>query len=395
MSIKSSLKNMVAQKISFMANIFPRKRNLWVYGAWSGQLYSDNSKYLFEYINQNHPEIRSVWITRNPSVCAQLRENGQEAYLRFSLKGILAALRAEVAFITSSEGMDISPFINRKKTHVIQLWHGVAGKAASWKDSNGVPLFSGSELKRFASYYWMATSAKYIDVMHEVTNSPKENFAITGYPRNDTFITKPFNEKIEQLKKERLGSKLIIYMPTHRNFGKESINVDEFYWLDQKLKDNNIVMVYKPHFHELKNVLHLESEFTNIILAKEQDIWGDVYSYIHYFDLLISDYSSIVYDFLCADKPIVLYTYDLEHYRNEDAGLWDFFEEVPAGPFCDTWQKVMDNVIVQLQNDTWHEKRKICRKMFHPFSDGENSKRVYVAVKEYLTQNNQKRGSHI
>lgn len=378
--IVNNVKRFVSLHANKFSVVFPTKKGRWVYGAWSGQLFADNSKYLFEYVTKSHPEIESVWITRNRDVCKEVKKRGYKCYLRTSLSGMIAAATAEVAFITSDELFDISPLVNRNRTKVIELWHGIAGKAARWKDKNGVLAFSGAELKRYSSYYWTASSEKYIDVMNEATSAPKERFIVTGYPRNDTFVHKPQNTNMERLKNNNPDAKFIIYMPTHRNFGKESISVDEFYWLDKKLRENNIIMVYKPHFHELKNVLHLESEFSNIILAKEQEVWGDVYAYIHYFDLLISDYSSIAYDFLCADKPIVLYTYDLNHFRNEDAGLWDFFEEVPAGPFCFSWDEVMKCVINLLAEDTWKEKRAICRNMFHPFCDGKNSERVYDAV---------------
>ena len=376
-SIKKLIKN-ILQGISFA---FPKKKNLWIFGCWSGLLFADNSKYLYEYIAENHPEIRCIWLTKSDSVLSEMKGKGYECYKRFSWIGIMSALKAEAAFITSDEFLDISPLINSKKTKTIQLWHGVAGKAASWKDKNGNPLFSEKVLKRFSLYYWTASSEKYIEIMNEITNAPKRNFVITGYPRNDTFVTKPKNAIMEEMIKKYENHKFIIYMPTHRNFGHETIDITDFRWIDKWLHEKNIVMVYKPHFMELQNVLHMESEFTNIVLAKDQKIWGDVYSYIHYFDLLISDYSSIAYDFLCAKKPIVLYTYDLEHFKNSDAGLWDFFESVPAGPFCYTWDEVLMNVEKLLSKDIWQEKREECRKLFHPFDDGKNCERGYEAVK--------------
>ncbi len=377
-----TIKKFITRWTPVLALIIPKKKDLWVYGCWDGKLYADNSKYLYEYMNQKHPEVESVWLTRSGAILQELTNKGLKCYKRFSVKGIMTALRAEAAFITSDEINDISPFMNRNKTMVIQLWHGFAGKAARWKDDKGAVLFSERELKRFSAYYWTASSEKYIDVMNEATSAPKDRFVITGYPRNDTFVLKPRNTYIEQLREKYKDHKFIIYMPTHRNFGQETIRISDFKWVDDWLRENSIVMVYKPHYHELQNVIHLESDFTNIILAKEQSIWGDVYSYIHYFDLLISDYSSIAYDFLCAKKPIVLFTYDIEHFRNSDAGLWDFYETSPVGPFCYTWKEVLEQVKKLLEDDVWFDKREKCRMLFHPFDDGKNSERVYNAVRE-------------
>ena len=300
--------------------------------------------------------------------------------MRFSVKGLLASLRGEVAFIISGEKSEISPLVNPNYTKVIQLWHGVGPKAHNWKDKNDNKRFSGKDVVRLSSYYWMAASEKNVEDFNESIGVPKDRFYVTGYPRNDTFVNKPKSKVIEKIRHSYPGCKLIIYMPTHRNFGSESISIDDFLWLDSELAKNNLVMVYKPHFHELKHVLNYESSLHNIILAKDQEVWGDPYEYIHDFDLLISDYSSIIYDFLCSEKPIVLYNYDLEKYKSSDSGLCEYYETMPVGPFCKSWSDVIKEVVSLFNNDTWKEKRKKTREIFQPFSDGCNSKRVYETV---------------
>ena len=385
LSLRHRINSKLANRVDFISYLFPKDKRLWVFGSWEGNLYSDNSKYIFEFVCKNHPEIHAVWITKSKSICEYVRSKGYPAYTRYSLKGIMYVLTAAVGFIISDEKRDISPFINRKLTKIIQLWHGIPAKAFAWKDDKGKNIFRGGNAERMASYYWASTSPKYSEYMSEATLAPLSHFFITGYPRNDAFYSKPRNDYFEELKTRWMGSKLIIYMPTHRNFGKEKIKTDDFLYVDKILRDNNIVMVYKPHYHELKDVIHLEKEFSNIILAKDQAIWGDPYSYLHYFDLLISDYSSIIYDFLCADKPIVLYTYDLEHYRNADAGFYDTFENVPVGPFCFTWDETLKEVISLLSSDTWRDKRKKCKDLFLSYDDGNSSRRVFEMSKDILS----------
>ena len=82
----------------------------------------------------------------------------------------------------------------------------------------------------------------------------------------------------------------------------------------------------------------------------------------------------------------MLFPYDLEDFRKGDAGLFDYYEDVPVGPFAFNWQEVMDNVICLLDNDSWKDKREICRKMFHPFDDGMNKQRVFEATKQILSK---------
>ena len=70
-----------------------RDRNLWVFGCWMGKKYDDNAKFLFEYVNKNHSNVRCVWLTRNKNVVALVRQLGYEAYLSSSLKGVMVSLR--------------------------------------------------------------------------------------------------------------------------------------------------------------------------------------------------------------------------------------------------------------------------------------------------------------
>lgn len=353
-------------------SLIPVKKTVWIFGAWRGQLFADNSRYMFEYVNSAHQEIRAIWITRDPDTAENIREQGYSSFTRFSLRGIWAVARAGVAFETEGD-QDISPLMN-KKTKVVQLWHGVAPKKANWSDFN-------KKKERKIESYWMASSEQNKEILRELFGMSDDHVFVTGYPRNDTFvIPHEMHPVINELNQAFPGHRKVIYMPTHRNFGSEGMafSKETMIALDNRLRNANIVMVFKPHFHELRNYLTMESEFTNIVLAKDQKKYQDVYGYVCDFDLLISDYSSIIYDFLCAKKPIILFPYDLEHFKSADAGLFDYFEGTPAGPFCFDWDQVVVHMIKLLDDDhNWIEKREQCRLMFHPFDDGLNRERVF------------------
>ena len=289
-----------------VAGLIPKSRRIWVYGAWSGRNYSDNPKYMFEYMCRYHPDIKSVWISRDNHVISKLRNAGFSAYNRLSMGGLYYTLRAGVAFETAGNE-DISPFINNIKTKTIMMWHGVGGKSSKWKKGQ-----FGTTTK-FKFDYFPASSELYIKIMSEAKNVPQNQFCITGQARDDAFVNSQTFEPLEQIKRKNPESKLIVYMPTHRNFGyhENTINIEEIKRVDSFLRENQMIMIFKPHFNELKFYLSFEENLSNIIIAKDSE-WSDPYEYLHYFDLMIGDYSSVMYDFLCADKPIVLYTYDID-----------------------------------------------------------------------------------
>ena len=371
-----------------MSSLIPKSKKIWLFGAWSGNLYGDNTKYLFEYLNSVDTGKKLVWLTRSDNVVEKVRAEGYTAYNRKSFKGIWYALRGDVVFCTEGR-YDASNFIG-KKTKVIQLWHGMGAKAMKWNDKDPAAAEARRKtVELYSSFYWISTSELYTNVFNELLGVPKDRFVITGYPRNDNLVKAPKNEYMESLKEKYKDCKLLMYMPTHRNFGADGnklINIDELRRVDKMLKDKNLVMVYKPHIHELKNFLSYESEFTNIVMAKDQNVWGDVYSYLHYFDLVISDYSSITTDFMCTGKPVVLFIYDIDDYISGDGGLSDYFWEIPGGPFCYTWDEVINTSCALLENDTWKEERERCRAIYHRYNDGKSSERVYNMVKDILNE---------
>ncbi len=388
--LKNTIGNVVVKCAKFFCKICPKSEKIWVFGAWQGKLFADNSKYLFEYVSKEHSEIKAVWLTGNRKIVKELRAKGYRAFKSFSLGGIWYVARAGLVFETEGE-WDIAPYFSYEQTQVFQLWHGMGVKAMHWKNKDGkISMISQQEKDRFNSYYWLSTSELYSKTIGELLQVDPSRFIITGYPRNDTAVTKPYNQHMLSLKKANPDSKFIIYMPTHRNFGKDDYlvhNFQELQQVDQMLRSHNIFMVYKPHFHELKNLVSIENSFTNIILAKEENLWNDAYLYLHYFDALISDYSSITTDFMCIGKPVILFAFDLENYKTGDAGLNDFFWRIPGGPICFTWDETIRETISLLEHDSWKEEREKARIEYHQYNDGQNCERVYQAAKNVFKKN--------
>ena len=76
-----------------------RDENLWIFGAWGGDDYSDNSKYVFEYVSENLPNIRAVWITKNKEVKNLITNQGYKCYLYNESSGRKVRLNAKYVFI--------------------------------------------------------------------------------------------------------------------------------------------------------------------------------------------------------------------------------------------------------------------------------------------------------
>lgn len=380
------MKRIITKGLYLISGLIHKKNDLWLFGAWEGKSYSDNSKYMFEYVKKYHPEIKAVWMTKNKKLIKTMRENGHLCYHKWSIGGIWMAFRAQVAFETEGDG-DVSSFLN--KTKIIQLWHGLGIKAFKWRNEEGHLMFSPELVERHKQSFWMTTSELYNQVLNELLDVPYDHMCITGYPRNDSFIIKPQNDYFEKLRKTYPEKKVIAYLPTHRNFGKGIMSdnpnsVDKLKNLDKVLGEKEFILVYKPHFHEIENIKALDVKYNNIILAIDDDVFGDLYNYVHYFDALISDYSTISYEFACTEKPVVLFPYDIDDYKTQDGGLLPYYWEYQVGPMCYTWKDTIECVENLFKDDSWLDKRVTARKAWHKYNDGNNCKRVYDSVRLIL-----------
>lgn len=144
---------------------------------------------------------------------------------------------------------------------------------------------------------------------------------LSGYPRNSAFFRK---ERYEQIRKELelTEMKVMVYMPTWRGLLTKKENkkqIEElnnyFYELDEGLEDDQILFV-KLHPY-VKSAMNFE-DFDHIQAFPEG---YETYDFLNASDLLITDYSSIMFDYAVSKKPIILFTYDREEYL-ADRGMY-------------------------------------------------------------------------
>ena len=100
-------------------------------------------------------------------------------------------------------------------------------------------------------------------------------------------------------------------------------------------------------------------------------------------DFLITDYSSIFFDYLLLDKPIIFAPFDQEDYLKNDREFYYNYELVTPGIKAKDWDEVLERVknLIYCDNYTYNEERAFIKKMFHTFSDGNSSERVFQAIK--------------
>ncbi len=116
-------------------------------------------------------------------------------------------------------------------------------------------------------------------------------------------------------------------------------------------------------------------------MVTDNNIEQDIYTVLNEFDCLITDYSSIYFDFLLTDKPIIFAPFDFKWYISNDRELYFDYKKVTPGPTCSNWKEVIDSIKVIKDNSHKYENELSELKMkFHKYHDKENCKRVFDRI---------------
>ena len=247
---------------------------------------------------------------------------------------------------------DYSPifkFIDlNKKTKLIQVWHaGVGFKSVGYARFGfaGPEPYSSCHRKYD---YAIVGSKGLIPVYSEVFGIDKEKILPYGLPRLDNFLNK---EKIDitvrKLQEEYpilKGKKVILFAPTFRGKGQRSahypwdkIDLEKTYKL---CTEKNYIFVFKMHPF-IKSRIEIPEEYKDRIIDLSD--YSDINDLLYLTDILITDYSSTIYDFSMLERPILFYTFDLEQYELINKVHRPIKEYAP-GKVCITFDELINAI---------------------------------------------------
>jgi CDP-glycerol glycerophosphotransferase (TagB/SpsB family) len=411
-SVYFKLKILIAQILSiplyWFSYFVPRNHNIWIFGAWEGLRYADNSRHVFEYVCENEADIRPIWLARDRIIVRNLRLCGREAYHINSCKGFWISCRASIV-ISSNGKKDINrPAISRAKK--IQLWHGIPLKKI--EHDNKLKDFSQNRqleaVKRllsekilnnallfpFIAEKWdviTSTSPLISERMATAYNNTRSEIKITGYPRNDALLSPKFETLliIKKIVTQCTIKKFILYAPTFRNKYDDNIslfnglNVVE---LDKCLSRFNAIMFVKMHpiFKGSMDLLDTAQDRTRIYWLKDEDI-KEINELLPYIDILITDYSGVYIDYLLLNRPIIFTPFDIQQYISKDRELYEDYQDATPGVKCTNWGEVMKSIETIFTGvDDYDLERMKAVKKYHTYTDANSSKRVVEVARGLL-----------
>lgn len=363
-----------------VASASDKQQNLWVFGGTYNGKFTQNAKYLFLYVANNCQDITPVWVSPDRSVVAELQQHGYLSYHVHSWQGLTTLLRADCVFYTNNLGNFGALWGLTGGATRVNLWHGNPIKRFpySWQMTK----------RRDADFVVVTSSKRSLELFSEIpwTISPKSRFEKqqalpSGYPRNDilfrdvTDFMIGLDESVyHTVQQESQTSTIVGYFPTYRPYEAENplMNSENLSHLNTLLGELDCKMMLKPHHSEELNI----REYDNFITLPSE---FDIYPIMDTIDILITDYSSVYFGFLLLDRPIILFPYDIERYRDENGFMMDYSEL--AGPVAETVDELFQEIEqLAVGDDEYSDARLEVQSEFYDDVDGESSKRIYEEI---------------
>jgi CDP-glycerol glycerophosphotransferase len=307
------------------------------YNCYHGRQFSDSPRAIYEELVRRGVDVEHVWGTSEQQAIVPPGVRTVE-WKSAEWHETLARCRYLVTNVM------ISSWIKRRPDQrFIQTWHGTPLKkmgADLLGTSKANPAYIATLPGRFEQFdYMVSPNAFTTPIMRSAFGFPNEILEC-GYPRNDVFYREDREEIAARVRKTlRLpeGKKVLLYTPTWRDdqrFGtgkkfKLDLQLD-LAELERQLGEDH-VLLFRKHPKMLNNITGPRDGFVRDVAG-----YAEISDLYLVSDVLITDYSSSMFDFAHTGRPMVFFTYDLEHYRDSLRGFYFDFTDRAPGPLLKT-----------------------------------------------------------
>ncbi|CUH93585.1 CDP-glycerol glycerophosphotransferase family protein [Herbinix luporum] len=361
----------------------PMKENWILFESFFGKSYSDSPKYIYEYISANAPgKYKCIWIINKKGTKIPFRH---KKIKRFSLRYYYYVARAGYMVFNSRQPEWI---VKREGNIFLQTWHGTPLKKLVFDIddiSSATPRYKQQVYKQSRAWDYLIAANEFSSKTFKRCFMFDNTMLETGYPRNDILHSKD-RDQIAAIIRKRLGipkeKKIILYAPTWRDDefydkGKYKFKLQLDLDLMKKELGDEYVFLLRTHYFiaDSLDVSHLKGFAYNV--SKYDDI-SELYLIS---DILITDYSSVFFDFANLKRPMLFFTYDLEKYRDVLRGFYiDIEKEVP-GPLVFTSEEVVDSIKnIDIIEQKYKSRYEEFYNRFCAWEDGQASKKVVESV---------------
>jgi len=351
-----------------------------IFSSFGGRSYDDSPKALYDEIckRKEFDGWRLIWAFTEPEKIQIPR--GEKVKID-TLAFFKAVLHSRVWI--SNSGMARGVSIKRKGVVYIQTWHGTPLKRIGGEENQG-SIRKGHIRKRASGFEMIRCAQSEYDkkIFARVNNADEKEFVMSDLPRNDRLLEYRQDEvwHIKESLGIPLDKKIILYMPTYREFLIDKNNLTYLAppmnikkWENQ-LSDKYVLLI-RAHYAVNKALELEESSFVKNV--SDYQVLSDLYAIA---DIMISDYSSSYFDFAILDRPMFCFAYDLEEYENK-RGLYVQLEDILP---CSI-DKDEDTLLKHIKTMN-EEKMCVDTKRFHAKYAGHAGKASCIVIDELINK---------
>jgi len=325
-----------------------------IFVSWEGRQYTCNPKYIFEYMYNFYAEkYIYIWSLKNKDKLPDKFTNVQ--ICGYLTPKYMYSLMTAKYIITN---LAIEPFLPlRKNQSVVYTWHG----GGAYKRVDDIEVYRKRNRSRLIMRdlrskmitHVISSCKKFSEIHSDIWNISKDVILPIGMPRNDVLFSHDDNirDKICNHYNISNDKKMILYAPTYRGDHRTAPKAECFHKLDitnvlECLKNKfgkDFLFFYRTHYR----IRDCHENTLNIISASD---YPDMQELLYTTDVLITDYSSSIWDFSMSYKPCFIYAPDLAKYQNEQ-GFYVPIEEWPF-PLARTNEQLAKNIL-HFDEDTY------------------------------------------
>ena len=363
--------------LSAVNKIIPKNPKKIVF--YSNMCFRDNVKAVYDYlVSEDCTEYKIICAVNDYKQFDKLPHPDNVKFVS-NLSGVKHFFTAKYFFYSFGK----YPVKPSKKQMAINVWHGSPlKKIGNYLDDNDYNFFT----------YVLAASDFFAPIMQKSFNCDESQVKVCGHPRNDALFNE--NEAIKQLGFTEEYKKVILWLPTFRQstfLGNNDTKVlagtglpilsdrEDMAKVNKRLVEDNCLMIAKIHPAQDLSLIDTEG-FSNIKIVTNAEMQNkncNLYELLSKADALITDYSSVYFDYLLLNRPIGFTVDDIEEYMNNRGFVVDNPYEIMPGKFINTPEEFISFVNDLLDGrDEGKEDRERVNDLVNKYHDGKDGKRV-------------------
>ncbi|PTR48444.1 CDP-glycerol glycerophosphotransferase family protein [Geobacillus thermodenitrificans] len=359
-----------------MNKLLPIRPNVFIFQSYYGNSYACNPRALYEELLRQQWDMKAVWVMKDldkqlPGNPVLVRPNSLKYYYYMAVGKY---------FINNGNFPDF--YVKRKGTVHIQTWHGTPLKRLGLDVDPKSPAYAENTspqlLNRVKRWDYLIAPNRYTaEILQRAYAYDKVTLEV-GYPRNDIFY-RPDRGQIAEQVKQRLniekGKKVILYAPTWRDTDQKGAPYEFRFDLERFREEfgQEYVLLLRLHYFDASRIqlVGYEDFVYNVTY------YDDIQELYLISDILITDYSSVMFDYANLNRPMIFFTYDLVRYGSQLRGFYFNFKEEAPGPLVLHEADLFDAIrhIGQVQAK-YQDKYEAFRERFCSLEDGHASERA-------------------